>query len=244
MGSDYRARVYKQYVSAHRRALPPDTLVGFRLRAPYLKRLIRDHFPADRLAQVLDLGCGHGSLLHYARQAGYTSLSGVDVSPEQVAAAHRLGIEVVEQGDLLETLRALPDASRDCIVAFDVIEHFTKQELFGFVDQVHRVLIPGGRWIIHTCNGESPFVGRARYGDLTHELALTRESVAQLLRSSGFIEVYCFEDTPVVHGVKSAIRWVLWKAIRAALRAYIAVETGDTDRKCIFSQNFLTVAVK
>jgi len=130
------------------------------------------------------------------------------------------------------------------VVAFDVIEHFTRDELLGFVDQVQRVLRPGGRWIIHTPNGESPFCGRMRYWDLTHELAFTRTSIIQLLLSSGFSNVQCFEDAPIPHGLTSAGRWLLWKAIRSGLRLYLAAETGDTASSAIFSQNFLTVADK
>jgi predicted SAM-dependent methyltransferase len=77
-----------------------------------------------------------------------------------------LGIDGVDQGDLLETLKAQPDASLDVVVAFDIIEHFMRDELLGFVDEVGRVLRSGGRWIIHTPNAESPFGGRMRYGDL------------------------------------------------------------------------------
>ena len=161
-----------------------------------------------------------------------------------MAAARRLGIDGVAEGDLLQVLAAQGAASLDLVVAFDVIEHFTKSELLGFVDQVHRVLKHGGTWIIHTPNGESPFCGRIRYGDFTHELALTRTSIAQLLLSSGFSKVACFEDIPVPHGVKSAMRWALWKAIRSALRIYIAVETGEAGSDHIFTQNFLTVAIK
>jgi hypothetical protein len=125
-----------------------------------------------------------------------------------------------------------------------VIEHFTRDELLGFVDQILRVLRSEGRWIIHTPNGESPFSGRMRYGDLTHELAFTRTSICQLLHSSGFSKVQCFEDAPVPHGLNSAIRWVVWKVIRSGLRVYLAVETGDTAGDAIFSQNFLIVAEK
>jgi 2-polyprenyl-3-methyl-5-hydroxy-6-metoxy-1,4-benzoquinol methylase len=206
--------------------------------------LFRKHFPADRSVEVLDLGCGHGALIHFARRAGYTNTRGVDGSPEQVAAARRLGIEGVEEGDLLATLAAQTDGSLDVVVAFDVIEHFTRDELLGFVDQVQRVLRPGGRWIIHTPNGESPFCGRMRYWDLTHELAFTRTSIIQLLLSSGFSNVQCFEDAPIPHGLTSAGRWLLWKAIRSGLRLYLAAETGDTASSAIFSQNFLTVADK
>lgn len=214
------------------------------IRAPYLQRLIRRHFPYDQLATIIDLGCGQGAIIHFARLAGYTNLRGVDGSGQQIEAAKRLGIEGIEHGDLLETLTTLPDVSQDCIVTFDVIEHFTKVELIIIVDEIRRVLKPGGRWIIHTPNGESPFAGRILFGDFTHELAFTRTSIAQLLYSSGFSNVQSYEDEPVPHGVMSLIRWTLWKCIRGLLRLYLAVETGDTGREAIFSQNFLTVALK
>jgi 2-polyprenyl-3-methyl-5-hydroxy-6-metoxy-1,4-benzoquinol methylase len=240
----YRTRIYNQYVQAREQILAPESLDGLQPRAPFLRRLVREHFPTDRDAVVLDLGCGHGALLHFARAAGYTNLSGVDGSPQQIAAAQRLGIEGVAEGDLRDTLAAQADASLDVVVAFDVIEHFTRDELLPFVDQVHRVLKPGGCWIIHVPNGESPFFGSIRYGDLTHEIAFTRTSLAQLLLSSGFGEVRCFEDVPVVHGAKSALRWLLWKGFRSVLRLYVAAETGDASNAHIFSQNLLAVARK
>jgi cyclopropane fatty-acyl-phospholipid synthase-like methyltransferase len=149
---------------------------------------------------------------------GYSNVRGVDGSPEQVAAARRLGINGVEQGDVMETLAQAPDKALDCVVAFDLIEHFTKDELIGLVDEVRRVLKPGGRWIIHTPNAESPFGSRMLFGDFTHELAFTRTSVSQILLSSGFSKVGCHEDRPVPHGLKSVGRLILWQCIRAILR--------------------------
>lgn len=240
----YRTRVYSHYVQARERALAPETLSGLAPRSHALRRLIRHHFPADRSAAVLDLGCGHGALLHFARQAGYNKLRGVDGSPQQVAAARSLGIEGVEEGDLRDALADQADTSLDVVVALDVLEHFSRDELLPFVDEVRRVLRPDGRWIIHVPNGESPFFGSIRYGDLTHELAFTRASLAQLLLASGFAEVRCFEDQPVIHGVRSALRWLLWQSFRGLLRVYIAVETGDAGGGHIFSQNLLAVAQK
>ena len=48
----------------------------------------------------------------------------------------------------------------------------------------------------------------------------------------------------IPHGIKSLLRWVLWKAIRGAARVVLAAETGDTGRNAIFSQCLLTVAVR
>lgn len=241
--SDFRARIYERYNSTtHGRPAPSAaTLAG---RAPYLRRVVRRHFPADRSAAVLDLGCGYGALLHFAGEAGYRNLTGVDGSPEQVEAAHRLGVPGVRQGDLLPALAAAPDESQDVVVAFDLLEHLTREELLRVVDDVRRVLRPGGRWLIHTPNGESPFVGRIRYGDLTHEQAFTRNSLSQLLLSSGFAKLEFHEDVPVVHGPASALRYALWRLIRAGLRVYVAAETGSTERDAVFTQNLLAVAWK
>lgn len=242
MEHEYRSRVYAAYVSGRHQTLAPETLQGLSPRAPYLKRLIRQHLPVDKNVKILDLGCGHGALIHFARLAGYANILGVDGSPEQVLAARRLGIEGVDEGDVVATLAKCPTASLDCIVAFDLIEHFTRDELLGVIDDVKRVLVPGGIWIIHTPNGESPFASRVRYGDVTHELSFTRTSIAQLLYASGFSDVSSYEDTPVPHGLKSVGRWVIWRIIRAVLRLYLAAETGETGRDAIFSQNFLSVA--
>ena len=242
--NDYRTRIYNSYVYARQQALAPESLAGLKPRLPFLRKLVHQHFPPDLNAAILELGCGHGALIHVARQMGYRNIHGVDGSPEQVAAARRLGIEEVAQDDVMDALSEQPDGSLDCIVAFDLIEHFTKNELIGLVDEVCRVLKPGGRWIIHTPNAESPFGNRVLFGDFTHELAFTRTSITQLLLASGFSRVECYEDRPVPHGIKSMVRWILWRCIRGVLRLYLAVETGNTGRDAIFSQNFLAVGFK
>lgn len=242
--TNYRRRIYDAYVNARDVCLAPETLEGLRPRMPYLLDLVSRHFPQDRQAAILELGCGHGALLYTLAQCGYRNARGVDTSPEQVAAAHRLGIGGVKHGDIIDVLKASKPESLDAVVAFDVIEHFNKAELIDLTDEIYHVLRPGGRWIIHTPNAESPFGGRMRYWDYTHEQAFTRTSLAQLVKASGFREVRCFEDKPVVHGLKSGVRRVLWMGIRLGCLFYLAVETGTFDRNAVFSQNILAVAEK
>ncbi|MHB8387393.1 SAM-dependent methyltransferase [Metallibacterium sp.] len=242
--ASYRERIYGAYDSARNESLAPATLAGLAPRLPYFRRLIARCMPPDREATVLELGCGHGALLYALQQSGYVNTRGVDGSAEQVEAARQLSIAGVALGDVMQTLAETPVASVDVVIAFDVIEHFTKAELVGLVDEVGRVLKRGGRWIIHAPNAESPFGMRIRYGDYTHEQAFTWQSLAQLLMSSGFSQVRCFEDKPVPHGLKSLARAGLWAVIRAGLMFYCAVETGALDRRAIYSQNLLAVAVR
>src|ERR1041385_4105037 len=221
MPETYRARIYDSYVHARHASLAPESVDGLMPRAAYVRKLMREHFPQDRNAQILDLGCGHGALLYFAHAAGYRNARGVDCSPEQVTEAKRLGISNVEQGDLIGTLRSCRAESIEAVVTIDVLEHFDRNEMLPFIDEVHRVLVPGGRWIIHVPNGDSPFCGMMRYHDFTHELSFTDRKSTRLTSSTGYVRVDCYEDAPVPHGVLSGGRWLLWKFIRAALRFFL-----------------------
>jgi len=209
-----------------------------------MRYLIQKHFPQNREAKILDLGCGSGTLLRFLKGAGYRHVSGVDTSPEQVAAAHQVGIEDVRQGDLLDALRNLDKEALDVVVAFDVIEHLTKSELLELSDEVYRVLQTGGRWLIHAPNAAALFGSRVRYADLTHEQAFTKESLEQLIKAAGFHQIHCYEDQPIVHGLTSGLRWLVWKLVRGVLRVCWMSETGCTGKDCLFTQNFIAVAFK
>ncbi len=237
---EYRTRLLAQYVSTHTSV--SGAVAGLERRRPYLDRLVRDHFPRSRETAILDLGCGHGAILWAAARAGYTNLTGVDASPEQVAAAKALGIQGVRQGELEPALAATPDASVDAVILFDLLHYFAPAEQFHITDEVYRVLKPGGRWILHVPNGEGIFGARMRYWDYLATGAFTRASLGQMLRACKFADVRCFEDTPVVHGAASAARWLAWKLVRNVARFALAAETGETD--AIFSQLLLAVAVK
>ena len=113
------------------------------LRAAHLQRLIRQHFPPDKDAAILDVGCGHGAILSFARQAGYHNTVGIDWSAPQVAEAARRGITGIIEIDVLQVLESLAAESQDVVIAFDVIEHFTKDELLFCLDQIWRVLKTG-----------------------------------------------------------------------------------------------------
>lgn len=240
----YRNRIYSHYVETWNEVAVPSTVKDFAGRAPTMQRIINDFFPNEKSASILDLGCGHGTLVHFALQAGYANTRGVDLSLQQVDLAQSLGIANVRQGDLMGTLKALPSASLDAVVAFDVIEHFAKDELIDLVDAVHHVLKPGGRWIIHAPNASSPFFGSIRYGDYTHEQAFTPSSLRQLLKSSKYSRVEFAECAPIIHGFKSFLRVMIWKVVRFILRIVDAAETGGIGRDAVLTRNFFAIAVK
>lgn len=242
MSSDYRTRLYAAYVRASAGSI--DQVPALESRQPYLQQVIDRHFPGQRSASILEVGCGSGALIKFARDAGYTNINGVDRSPEQVALARRLGLDCVEEGDALAAIAATPPGALDAVIAFDVVEHLTKPEVLDFLDATLRALRDGGRLILHVPNAESPFGGLIRYGDFTHELAFTRQSIGQLATVTGFRSVACHEDRPVPHGAKSIVRWALWPLVRLVYRLLTAVETGDPGGSAVLTRNMVVVAVK
>jgi 2-polyprenyl-3-methyl-5-hydroxy-6-metoxy-1,4-benzoquinol methylase len=211
-------------------------------RRRYIEPVIHRHFALDKDTPILDLGCGHGAFVHVLRQNGFTSVSGVDVSEEQVALAHQLGIDGISQGELLGYLQRTKSDSVGVTLLWDIVEHLTRDEAFVVLDEVFRVLRPGGKCLIHVPNAEGIFGMRVRYGDLTHEQCFTPTSAKQLLNTIGFWKITAHEDKPVPHGFMSMGRRLVWEAGTFPYRLLLAAETSDTH--FVLSQNMLVVAHK
>jgi 2-polyprenyl-3-methyl-5-hydroxy-6-metoxy-1,4-benzoquinol methylase len=242
MKEPWKDRLYSKYVSSGQVA---DLHLGvdeqFASRGSYIQKVIEEYFPKDKSIRILDLGCGAGAFLYFLQKAGYQSIQGVDVSTDQVALAARLGI-TVEQEEISVYLTKCGDGTVDVVLLMDVLEHFTRQELLDLLDSAYRVLRPGGKCVAHVPNASGLYGMQIRYGDLTHELAFTPKSAQQAFATVGFCHVQCFEDRPVVHGIVSGLRRVLWSLGTFPSRLIMSAETGE--RSFILSQNMLVTAIK
>lgn len=97
-------------------------------------------------ARVLDVGCGFGSLLLRAREAGYT-VAGIEPDEHACASACEvLGSDVVKRGTLQQVQP--PAGSADVIATLDVLEHVPPAEHPAFARMMADVLAPGGIWAI------------------------------------------------------------------------------------------------
>jgi 2-polyprenyl-3-methyl-5-hydroxy-6-metoxy-1,4-benzoquinol methylase len=190
---------------------------------------------------IVDLGCGSGVLLRTLGELGYRRLTGVDVSGEQAVLASAVASVRIETRDLRQFLENSPGDGYDVVFAFDVLEHFNKEEVLQILEGVRRILRPRGRLIAHVPNGEGPFGARSFFWDATHETGWTRASAGQMAAAAGFVSFNAYEDTPVPHGPVSLARALLWQAFRLWWRFVLAVETGDISSQIILSQNLLFV---
>ena len=238
---DYRQRIYARYASVFKAGSDSiDEAAIDRWGAAY-DTYLAGWLPESRDAAIADLACGPGWLLRFFVRRGYRDVGGIDVSPEQVALARRHSPEVAA-GDLLEFLRAHRDRF-DLLTGFDIIEHLRKDEVLDFLEACHGALRPGGRLVLQTPNGESPFGGAVRYGDFTHETCFTPPLLGQLLALTGFAAAELRETRPVVRGAASLVRAALWSALRQALRLWNLAETGSPGSG-ILTRVFLVSALR
>jgi 2-polyprenyl-3-methyl-5-hydroxy-6-metoxy-1,4-benzoquinol methylase len=201
-----------------------------------------DKLPKNKHLPILDIGCGYGGFLAFLQSQGYTDLSGVDSSPQQVEIAQLLGLKNVIVGDVFEALHRHQNYYT-CISAFNVLEHLDKEMILPFLRAAKSALRDDGCLLLELPNSNSLFGARTRYWDFTHELSFTPTSLLQILHVVGFTNIQLRERSPVVHGVKSYVRFVLWQLIRQGLSFYLMVEQGSAGYK-IFSQDMHAIVYK
>lgn len=87
-------------------------------------------------SRVLDLGCGDGSLLQYLREEREVRGYGVEISPENIVACVRNGVNVI-QDDLETGLAEIEDGSFDFVILSQTLQAMRHTE--EIVDEMLRV---------------------------------------------------------------------------------------------------------
>ena len=240
---DYRNRIYEHYAFNFQ-----DALTHFDLRAAFrwakgYDYYLRNWLPANKAADIVDVACGGGKLLHFFKERDYTRVTGVDISPEQVKLARQVIPDVTEANaiDFLESHKG----AFDLITGLDIVEHFNKEETLRFLDACNGALRSGGRLILQTPNAESPWGTHHRYNDFTHETGFNPNLLTRLLNICGFQAIEAREQGPVPWGysLKSTIRFVVWQCIRLILIVWNLAETG-TVGSGVFTRVFVISAIK
>ena len=237
----YRTALFENYVST----LAPEQSDGntptFTVQCASGLCRLKKWLPPGQSIKCLDLGCGSGYAMRALRSAGYSDVLGIDVSSQAADLARKAGFKVTE-AELREYLLECNECY-DLITAFDVIEHFDKNEVLEVLQLIWKRLKVGGTLILQTPNALSPWVNSLRYGDLTHEVIYSSKCLASLLVLTGFSNVETREVAPCAHGLKGLIRWPLWKAVWLGYAVWNVAETGSL-LGGVYSRNMLVRATK
>lgn len=159
--------------------------------------------PTD--ATVLDFGCGNGRYMKvFARLLDSWRIHGVDVDD---GAFQELGDAGFQCARLPEHGAALPfgDEIFDCVFSSNVIEHIPRAQYLGYLNEIFRVLKPGGVFAVGAPNYPVKrlfdLVSAWRYrrqpdkrryylhDDPTHVNFVGVRGVAADLQTAGFVDV-------------------------------------------------------
>jgi ubiquinone/menaquinone biosynthesis C-methylase UbiE len=162
---------------------------GSRLRAMFADDLQLG--PGDR---VLDVGCGTGRLaMVFAERVGPTgSVDGIDAAVEMIkratARTRRHGMPVTFQVAFAQEL-PFSDATFDAVACTLALHHVADDDQLTAVQEMYRVLKPGGRLLIAEFRGEPgiPHLGLRRLRRLRRFSGQGMlDKTRQLVGTSGF----------------------------------------------------------
>jgi SAM-dependent methyltransferase len=154
--------------------------------------MLQPFLPSDPGTRILEIGCGMGELLTGLARLGY-DCTGLDVSRTRIERLRR------RQGPRLRFQQAegtrLPfgEAAFDVAVSIQLFEHLHPDDAETHLREVHRVLKPGGRYLIETPNKwAGPGDVSRFFSDRPEGFHLREYSVAELhdlLSRAGFSQV-------------------------------------------------------
>jgi SAM-dependent methyltransferase len=163
-----------------------------------MDRATLDRF-ADRLrgrGTVCDMGCGPGHVGRYLVGRGLDVI-GVDLSPGMVAQAAALNPDIAfHQGNILAM--DWPDDSWAGIAAFYSIIHIPRDAIFAALNEMRRVLRPGGSLLLAFHTGDADLRETEVWG-ISIDLEYTMYGAVEMtdnLRAAGFEIVEVTEREP------------------------------------------------
>lgn len=140
----------------------------------YLQRYV------DPQGTTLDLGAGY---CHFINNIVSAKKLALDLNGENLRLYAAPDVRRIEStgADLAE----IPSGSTDSVFASNVYEHFpSREDVSRSLEEVHRVLRPGGRFIILQPN--FAYCAKQYFDFFDHRLIFTHKGMAEGLEISGF----------------------------------------------------------
>ena len=186
----------------------------------FFKENIEKYLPKISSASFIDLGCGLGHTLYSLKKLGYVDTLGIDINSDCINFCKQKDFNV-KKTSILDFLKN-STKKFDVILAFDVIEHFHKDEATKIVELIKTRLKKNGLMLLLLPNANNLSNFRLRYMDITHEVFYTPESITQLIRNGGFDNFKIIGLRYFTVSSKSK-KWALTKSF-LALPAYLLSE--------------------
>lgn len=118
-----------------------------------------ERFKLLDLSNVLELACGHGRHVpFYQEKAGHITLvdisqSNIDFCRNRFKTCNHIDYYCNNGSDL----RKLSDMSFSTIFSYDAMVHFELMDIYSYLREFYRILIPQGRVLVHHSNNSKDY---------------------------------------------------------------------------------------
>lgn len=238
---DFRSEIYHRYISSFKTEILLNSTLDLDSYWKWCKfkfsPLLKNMSSEDN---ILEIGCGPGYILDFLRQNGFSRVKGIDISSEQIKIAEDKGfdVQVIDVYDYFKTV----DEKYSAVFAINILEHFTKNELFQLLPLIYNALKKDSKLIIQVPNGQGLFPNQIIFGDITHLTIFTPALLEQLLKCSGFNNFEFYETGPVAKNIRGLVRLYLWRFIKILANFVRLLETGKTQK--IWTEAFICCCQK
>src|SRR5688572_5426013 len=134
-----------------------------------------------RALTVLDAGCGTGYNIEHYEKAGHTVFA-FDIAKEAISGVQRKGFLRICQASVTEI--PYRSGTFDFVFSFDVVQQLSMKEGEQALQEMHRVLKPGGRLFIRVAAFE--WLRSSHDAELHTQHRYTRSELQALLKNAGF----------------------------------------------------------
>lgn len=185
---------------------------------PIHQRLLKAYFAAQPWisGKLLEVGCGEGRgvdvLLPHAE-----SYLGLDKISEVISSLKKKYPKVAFEQAVIPPFATIKDNSFDTVVSFQVIEHIKDDRLF--LEEIYRVLKPGGKAIIST-----PNINHTLSRNPWHEREYTPEQLISLSE-----KIFDSVDAKGVGGTEKV--WSYHEANRKSVQKIMRFDIFDLQHK-------------
>ena len=135
----------------------------------------------ENTGKLLDVCCGRGEFIEIYKSLGFDAY-GVDMDSVALQKGLKVKVANVDVEDL-----PYGDGFFDFVVIKSAIEHI--RNVYHLIENVYRVLKPGGKLIVLTCDWKKNF--KIFFDDVDHKTPFTVFSLKDLLIRYDFKDVIC-----------------------------------------------------
>lgn len=162
---------------------------------------------------ILEIGAGPGRLSAYmgahAEKLILTDLAeaAAEIAQDRFKADPRVEVHVTNGQDL----QPVPDGSVSFVFSFYSLVHSDPETMAAYVDEIGRVLAPGGAALLHHSNAGACVPGASGELPTFNDLKTSAATVANLARARGFDlwsqELFSWEGEPYLTDCFSVFGW-------------------------------------